>query len=178
MLDQANEGGEPLVRCAVRVRRRFSLAERHDLDRHALPSRSGSRVAGLLLVRRHQTTLPQWWYARSMRKGIAHQLALLVVTGCASHADVGAPPTASGNAPAQTPTTERPTIAVLKMRDQSLRVHATGSGPRFSVVLADGRVVSPDLDDRQLELEHQDLWQVYRSGFARGEPYLDARNDH
>jgi len=69
---------------------------------------------------------------------------------------------------------DKPVIVSLKLRDQTLRVTSTGAGPRFLVERSDGVVVGRELGDDELKAQHRELWNLYRSGYASGQPYLDA----
>lgn len=74
-------------------------------------------------------------------------------------------------------TVAAPEIGRLKLRDETLVMRASGSGPRFDVITADGRVVRRNVGEQDLALTHHELWDVYRSATAKGGPFLDARLD-
>ncbi len=68
-------------------------------------------------------------------------------------------------------------IVVLRLRDERLLVHQGQDGPRFSVASTAGRSLDRDLTLDELGERHEHLWLLYRSGYASGAPYLDARLD-
>ena len=98
---------------------------------------------------------------------------LVFALACACSSSVpGDPPAVSSSEP-------ETVIGVVAFRDARLTIRASSDGPRFDVVATDGRVLSRDLDERELALRHGELYDVYRSSYARGpdEPFLDARLD-
>ena len=68
-------------------------------------------------------------------------------------------------------------IAVIQTREHRLAIHSGEAGPRFSVALQDGRVIARELDEHALSERYTNLFEIYRSGYASGGPYLDARRD-
>lgn len=121
-----------------------------------------------------------------MTSGKSAILAGAIVLACA--------PAPSSTEPAESASSTRPTeqaevalaseeekkqavIAVIQTRDHRLAIHASDAGPQFSVALRDGRVLARELDERAFSERYTNLFEIYRSGYASGGPYLDARRD-
>lgn len=104
------------------------------------------------------------------------------LAACSSSADDLAPTSASeppanlASAPAPEIVVGRP-IVTIRARGEELRVLSTPDGLRFAVLDERGRVVSAALTSEELALRHEHLDVLYRRGWARGEPFLDARLD-
>ncbi len=113
---------------------------------------------------------------------LAWGFTLFALVACSSAAPDGAPRGAQ-SAPApvaesvEEATPAAPEIGRLKLRHETLVMRATGYGPRFDVLAADGRVLRRGIDEGDLALTHRELWDVYRSATAKTGPYLDARLD-
>lgn len=67
-------------------------------------------------------------------------------------------------------------IGTLQLRNESLVIYAGEHGLSFDVATNDG-IVAENLDASELAARHQALFHIYRTSYAQGAPYLDARVD-
>jgi hypothetical protein len=70
--------------------------------------------------------------------------------------------------------TTPPIIGQLKSRHHTILIHTGSDGPRFTVATLDGKVIAEALSVDEMQAQHPEIYETYKSSFAKYDGYLDA----
>ena len=107
-------------------------------------------------------------------KALAALAIGLVGFGCSS----AVAPSSSGPASSEPAvTTSRSLLGTLRTRDREVLLYASSSGMKVTVKAPNGALIADRVDLDELRALDPHLYQICRSGVAKGDTYLDATLD-